>query len=106
MKSKQRRQASAVATALAAVTWLWPLIALPQTAVSTRELHRHPGRPHYLEPQGYHTVIIVDPPRTGINDRFYQSDNIYGPEASAAGRMSHIVVNPPPSPRVYYFLGP
>lgn len=55
-------------------------------------------------------VVIVEPlllPRVGSNDYLYTYDNIYGSGASAAGRMSHVVVNPAPQffyprqPRVY-----
>jgi hypothetical protein len=39
-------------------------------------------------------VLIIE--RRGSNDSFYQYDNVYGPEASAAGRMTRTVVNPQP----------
>lgn len=64
------------------------------------------GNPYYYGPQ----PVVVEPlflPRTGSNDYLYQYDNIYGSGASAAGRMSHTVVNPQPQifyprqPRVY-----
>lgn len=67
--------------------------------------------PYYASPYYYgQQSVVVEPlllPRTGSNDYLYQYDNIYGSGASAAGRMSHTVVNPQPQifyprqPRVY-----
>jgi len=69
------------------------------------------GGPYYGNPYNYGPQpVVVEPlylPRTGSNDYLYQYDNIYGSGASAAGRMSHTVVNPQPQifyprqPRVY-----
>ncbi len=54
---------------------------------------------------GYHpqpNVIVVQPQGVwpASNNNLYRYDNIYGPEASAAGRMGHQVVNP--APRLYF----
>ena len=67
--------------------------------------------PYYASPYYYGpTTVVTEPlllPRTGSNDYLYQYDNVYGSGASAAGRMSHVVVNPQPQifyprqPRVY-----
>ena len=70
------------------------------------------GAPYYSQPYYNYgpQTVVVEPlllPRTGSNDYLYQYDNIYGSGASAAGRMSHTVVNPQPyvtyprQPRVY-----
>lgn len=44
------------------------------------------------------TPIIIE--RRGSNDYLYEYDNVYGPEASAAGRMTRTVVNPQPQIQV------
>jgi len=64
----------------------------------------------YYGPMGYYppqvllvptrSVLVI--PRQGSNDSQYIYDNVYGPEASAAGRMSRTVVNPPPQ----YYIRP
>ena len=66
----------------------------PPTPYYPQAYYPYPG---YASPQAQ--VIVI--PRQGINDSFYQYDNIYGPEASAAGRMGHHVVTPPP--RLYFY---
>lgn len=43
----------------------------------------------------------VGPPLRGSNDAMYERDNIYGPGASAAGRMSHFTKNVPPYGHIY-----
>ncbi len=45
-------------------------------------------------------AVIIE--RRGSNDWLYESDNVYGSGASAAGRMSRTVVNPQPQ---YYLRG-
>jgi hypothetical protein len=57
--------------------------------------------PYYYPPvYAAPPVVVQNPvliiPRVGSNDSHYQFDNIYGPGASAAGRLSHSVSNPPP----------
>jgi hypothetical protein len=63
------------------------------------------GNPYYYaNPYGYGgNVVVIQQPRVplfieryGSNDALYTYDNVYGPEASAAGRMSRTVLNPQP----------
>ncbi len=60
------------------------------------------GNPnYYADPYYGSNVVIIERgpvlvPRYGSNDHLYTYDNIYGPGASAAGRMSHSVNNPQP----------
>ena len=65
----------------------------------------------YANPYYYNnnpSVVVIQQnqplivPRYGSNDALYTYDNIYGPEASAAGRMSYSVHNPQPFYNVYY----
>jgi len=58
---------------------------------------------YYANPYYYPGPTVVAPlllPRTGSNDYLYQYDNVYGAGASAAGRMSHVTVNP--QPQLFY----
>lgn len=61
---------------------------------------------YYSDPYSNNNVVIIQQrgpvllERTGSNDQFYTYDNVYGAEASAAGRMSRIVNNP--QPQLFY----
>ncbi len=59
------------------------------------------GGPYYADPYYPGGVVIIDRrpiiiERRGSNDALYEYDNVYGPGASAAGRMSRSVVAPQP----------
>lgn len=72
----------------------------------------YPQRPYYPDytnnyyrsPHRQRNGIFTETPRAwpvrGANDDLYRYDNIYGAEASAAGRLGHHVVNPAPP---FYF---
>lgn len=61
-----------------------------------RQSNYYPSNPYYAAPVIIEQRVPLVIERTGSNDYLYQYDNIYGSEASAAGRMSSTVVNPPP----------
>ncbi len=65
--------------------------------------------PYYPYPNYYYPPVYATPPvvvnngnpvlvipRYGSNDAHYMFDNIYGPGASAAGRLNHVTSNPQP----------
>ncbi len=56
----------------------------------------------YPEPGRRHRPQTIGAPLVGSNDAMYERDNIYGPGASAAGRMSHVTKNVFPPGHIYY----
>ena len=82
------------------------VVAADTVVVSPRQV----APSYYYSNSYYPPTVVVEPlllPRVGSNDYLYTYDNIYGSGASAAGRLSHTVVNTPPQlfyprqPRVY-----
>jgi hypothetical protein len=61
-----------------------------------RSPNYYPVNPYFNTPVIIQERVPIIIERRGSNDYLYQYDNVYGSEASAAGRMSSTVVNPPP----------